>query len=94
MIREVFCDIGDYDEIISSSRASNKSIIDRLWLDSNYEGDRNYFTQRFSGFFIPPVSSLYTFNIRSDDSSCMRFSNNTSRDGLDTIINVPSYTER
>ena len=54
--------------------------------------DRNFFTQRFTGFFVPPVSSLYTFNVRSDDESRLFLSSNASSNHLQRIINIPRWT--
>jgi len=34
---------------------------------------RNLFTQRITGYFIPPISSLYTFNVLPVNGDCQLY---------------------
>lgn len=74
------------------------SVVDRLYRDSDYDtpqfGEDTYFSHRYTGFFVPPKSDIYTFNLRSDDLSQLYFSPNASTTELpDTpLISVPQYT--
>ncbi len=72
-------------------RSSNATVFDRFWLHSSFVGDKSSFVQRVSGFFVPPRTSSYTFNILSDDASRTYLSNNMSSEGLRRIISNP-YT--
>lgn len=47
---------------------------------------------RYSGFFVPPLTSLYTFNLLSDDASALYLSPNTSRAHKRLIAEGPQYT--
>ena len=83
------------------TRAENTAVHERLFLYSRLTspdfGERNYFVQRFSGFFVPPLSSNYTFNIQSDDRSKLYFSPNMSSEhtkliaDLTTTISLTKY---
>ena len=75
-------------------RSDNSHIVDRLYRSSFYDtsvfGENTFFTQRYSGFFVPPISSLYSFNLRSDDQSRLYLSQNASTVDLGSpIIDVP-----
>ena len=99
VLREVYIG-GDLN--INSVRnfpsAELKSVVDRLYRDSQYDtpqfGENVDFTQRYTGFFVPPRSDLYTFNLRSDDQSRLYFSTNASTTELpDTpLISVREHT--
>ena len=45
-------------------------------------GELNNINHRFTGFFVPPVTSLYTFGIRSDDASAFYLSNDSRSENL------------
>ena len=55
-------------------------------------GERNYFNQRYTGFFVPPITSDYIFSILSDDHSRLYLSPNTSRAHKERIAYAPAYT--
>ena len=94
MFRETLSGSSSLNNAEKKPRSSEVTIIDRVWLDSTSEGDKSSFVQRLSGFFVPPRTSLYTFNVRSDDLSRVYLSNNISREGLTRIISVSRYTQR
>ena len=74
------------------------SVVDRLYRDSEYDtpefGEDIYFSHRYTGFFVPPKSCIYTFNLRSDDQSQLYFSPDPWTTELpDTpFINVPQFS--
>ena len=74
------------------------SVIEKLYRSTYYStpefGEETGFTQRLTGFFVPPVSCLYTLNLRSDDLSRLYFSRNASSTNLpDTpLISVTEHT--
>ena len=94
MFRETLSGSSSLNNAEKKPRSSEVTIIDRVWLDSTSEGDKSNFVQRLSGFFVPPWTSLYTFNVRADDLSRVYLSNNISREGLTRIISVSRYTQR
>ena len=74
LLREVWIggDYGDIDRYPLEPRSQLVSIQDKAYRDHSYTrdfGERNNFIQRYTGFFVPPVTSLYTFSILSDDLS-------------------------
>ena len=68
-MREIFEGVGQ-----------ENSTVERLWLDDNKGGT----SQKLSGFFIPPASSLYTFNDQTGKDSSRVFLMST--EGLQEII--------
>ncbi len=54
----------------------------------------NFINHRFTGFFVPPVTSLYTFGIRSDDGSAFYLSSDSSSENLpsEPTSLAPTYT--
>ena len=97
-MREVFFPGNiDINLVAQQPRSMHTSVVDKLYRHSSFDtpefGEITSFTQRYSGFFVPPMSSLYTFNVRSDDQSQLYLSSNASSEVLgDPIINVPQYT--
>ena len=60
------------DDYLNEPRSPLTSIQEKAYRSQNYArefGERFNFNQRLSGFFVPPVTSLYTFSIVSDDLS-------------------------
>ena len=60
------------DDYLNEPRSPLTSIQEKAYRDNSYTrefGERFNFNQRLSGFFVPPVTSLYTFSILSDDIS-------------------------
>ena len=96
--REVFIGGSDINSVRQQSPSDLNSVIEKLYRSTYYStpqfGEETSFTQRLTGFFVPPVSCLYTLNLRSDDQSMLYFSKNASSTELpDTpLINVPEYT--
>lgn len=79
MLREVWIGNTNFNTIRNFPRAVDNIIThDRMYLDQPDFGEDTYFGHRFSGFFVPPKSSLYTFNILSDDQSSIIFYPNAS----------------
>ena len=55
-------------------------------------GERVNFAQRYSGFFVPPLTSLYTFQIQSDDLSRLYLSPDTSEERKQIIAFADQHT--
>ena len=97
--REVFIG-GDLNINLVRGRPPSElnSVIEKLYRSTYYStpqfGEETSFTQRLTGFFVPPVSCLYTLNLRSDDLSRLYFSRNASSTNLpDTpLISVTEHT--
>ena len=85
------------DDVEQRPRAENTSPQERLYRDDKSPtefGERRHFAQRFSGFLAPPVTSLYTFSIRSDDNSRLYLSPNMSAEHKQLIAYAPQWTRR
>lgn len=88
----------DIDSISQRPPSDLNSVIESLfrstYLSTPQFGEEIDFAQRLTGFFVPPVSCLYTLNLRSDDLSRLYFSRNASSTELpDTpLIDVEEYT--
>lgn len=94
-MREVWKDTTDINAIESYDRLSFTTRQERAYRSSTdaWEfGERYDFVQRWSGFFIPPESCLYTFNIRSDDLSKLFLSPNMSAESKTLIAYADYYT--
>ena len=96
LLREVWTGGFDWlDNVEQRPRAENTSPQERLYRDHSSPrefGERRRFTQRLSGFFVPPLTSLYTFSIRSDDQSRLYLSPNMSAEHKKLIANAPQHT--
>ena len=77
------------DDVEQRPRAENTSTQERLYRNN---GERRNFAQRLSGFFVPPVTSLYTFSILSDDLSRLYLSPNMSAEHKKLIAYAPQWT--
>ena len=55
-------------------------------------GERTNFAQRYSGFFVPPLTSLYTFQIQSDDQSRLYLSPDTSEERKQLVAFADQFT--
>lgn len=55
-------------------------------------GELNYFHQRYTGLFVPPLDSYYTFNVISDDMSRLYLSPNSSREHKERVAYVSPHT--
>ena len=96
MLREAFEGYQDLESFRSDNppRSPKTTILDRFFTGHLDEGTKELFRQRYSGFFVPPKTSLYTFNVRSDDHSRLYFSSNMSTEGLQEVIIINSRTGR
>ena len=96
-LREVFLNTNNLDTVESSARSEYNIEYERLFIFSYLDrpdfGETEQFSQKFSGFFVPPQSSLYTFNLRSDDHSRLFLSTNASTELAERIINVNRHTQ-
>jgi len=97
LLREVWTGFSFLDGVEGRPRAENTSPQERAYRDEDSPrefGERYNFVQRFSGFFVPPLTSLYTFVIRSDDHSRLYLSPNVSDEHKQLIAYAPQYTRR
>ena len=96
LLREVWTSGSlNLDDVEQRPRAENTSPQERLYRDrfSPREfGERRNFVQRLSGFFVPPLTSLYTFSIRSDDQSRLSLSPNMSAEHKQLMAYAPQHT--
>ena len=96
-LRELWNGITNLDTIRDLPRAINTSIQERLFRISTLStpefGEEFSLGQRFSGFFVPPKSSLYTFNLRSDDLARLFLSPNASSQFAEHIITNWRHTQ-
>ena len=96
LLREVWTDgFASLDNIERRPRAENTSPQERLFRHHSFPrefGERRHFVQRLSGFFVPPVTSLYTFSIRSDDHSRLYLSPNMSAEHKQVIAYATEWT--
>ena len=93
---ETFTDnINDLSDTIPCGSVESY-ILDRFFEafeTTDTENYREYIKQLICGFFIPPITGNYTFNIRSDDLSRLYISPNASKDHLTEILNVRRWTQ-
>ena len=84
------------------NRQYNSTIVERL-LQSNYnyepleefiddDGVNILLSQRYSGFFCPPVSSVYTLSVLSDDPSRLYFQTSQSSEDLEQVCYATTYS--
>lgn len=93
LLREVWlsADINNdltLENIEAQPRSSKTTVEERIYRDHADPRDFNEggrFAQRLSGFFVPPLDSLYTFNIRSDDQSRLYLSKTSSPNDKEEI---------
>ena len=98
MQREVWLGRTNFHDFINNS--INISLLqathERLFLHSDRTtaefGENVQFSQRFRGFFIPPLTSLYTFNIMSDDQSKLYVSTDGSTENMTLMAQSQSRT--
>ncbi len=97
LLRELWKDSTNLDAIESFGRSELSSRQERAYRTQNDPlirefGETDNFTQRWSGFFIPPESCLYTFNMRSDDPGRLFLSPNMSAESKVLIAYADQYT--
>ena len=104
LVREVF--MGDdyrwnldiveqYPYAYPNSSAGMFTIEERSYRTSSHPssfGERVNFNQRYTGFFVPPITSDYIFSILSDDRMRLFLSPNTSRAHKEMIADAPAQT--
>ena len=96
-MREVWDGDRGTSELSRLPRTDQAKAHDRAFLHSKYVsdfGESLNLGQRLSGFFVPPITSLYTFSVRSDDASALYLSPDSSSEGIENhlIAYAPSYS--
>ena len=106
VVREVWNDGTFYSNLVDVERfrpygypstSFDWTILDRAYHDTNEGapfGETTYFNQRLTAFFVPPIDSLYTFNVISDDRCSLYISPNTSREHKVRVAYSNSWTIR
>lgn len=100
VLREYFSDPSYCKEVTrggvlatNRSRSEDQVVHERLYRHHQATpadfGEVSHFCEIFSGYFVPPVTSLYTFNIMSDGWSELYF----SVDSSETTLNRIAYTD-
>ncbi len=84
--RELWTDGGrSVTTIISREKSDKIANHERAFLHSDFVsdfGELYNINQRFTGFFVPPTTSLYTFGVRSDDASALYLSTDSRSENL------------
>ena len=83
------------DYFLTEPLSPDNSVHERAYRDSSDPrefGERYNFVQRYTGFFVPPVTSLYTFSIISDDLSRLYLSPTADADDKEMIASAPQHT--
>lgn len=97
LLREVWIggNVWRIDEYLTEPRSPLTSIQERAYRDNSHTrefGERHNFNQRYSGFFVPPVTSLYTFSILSDDLSRFYVSRSMNADDKELVAYADRFT--
>ena len=103
VVREVWTDMwqGDPQHLINrpygypNASYNNWAVQERFYRHYSYTpefGEQNYFNQRYTGFFVPPIDSFYTFNFISDDLLDLYLSPNSRREDKELIAYSNSWT--
>ena len=98
LLREVWRGRPDYwfiDNFLSEPLSPEHSIHEVLYRDNTDPrefGERFLFIQRYRGFFVPPVTSLYTFEIISDDLSRLYVSPTEDAGDMAVVAYADEYT--
>lgn len=85
----------DLDYFLDQPLSPENSIHERIFRDQTDPrefGERNNFVQRYRGFFVPPVTSLYTFNIISDDQGRLYMSSTANSEDMELVAFSNQYT--
>ena len=83
------------DEYLNEPRSENSAPQERAYRDNTDPREFNElynFNQRWSGFFVPPVTSLYTFSVLSDDLSRLYVSPSMDREAMQLLAYSNSHT--
>ena len=89
--------IGNLDYWLTQPLSSFNSIQERAYRELNDPrefGEREYFAQRYSAFFVPPVTSLYTFAIISDDNSRLYISPTANAEDMELVAYAVQNSRR
>ncbi len=83
--------------IISREKSDQIANHERAFLHSDFVSDFGEFlnlNQRFTGFFVPPITSLYSFGLRSDDASAFYLSTDSRSENLrsEPIAIAPQFS--
>lgn len=91
LLHEVYNFNGDLNTFrtFASRNPANQEIYTEITESS---GNNPYFNTRYTGFFVPPFSGLYTYYIRSDDTSIFYLSPNMSIEHTRLVASVPRWT--
>ena len=98
LLREVWRSpptIWDLDYFLDQPLSPENSLQEKAYrdfYDPREFGERYNFVQRYSGFFVPPVTSLYTFAIVSDDLSRLYVSPTANADDMELIAYANQHT--
>ena len=97
LLREVWIggNVWLIDEYLNEPRSENSAPQERAYRDNTDPREFNElynFNQRWSGFFVPPVTSLYTFSVLSDDLSRLYVSPSMDREAMQLLAYSNSHT--
>lgn len=76
------------DEYLTEPRSDNSAPQERAYRDNTDPREFNElknFNQRWSGFFVPPLTSFYTFSVLSDDHSRLYVSTSMDREDMQLL---------
>ena len=88
----------DTIKTLNTSQANplyRRSIIESSLSQTEYGsefGENTVFSQRMTGFFVPPISSYYTFSLLTDDPGRFSLSPNMSAESKTIIAYSDNYT--
>lgn len=71
------------------------TVQERFYRATGYEpefGEDTYFQQRYTGFFVPPMTGTYTFNLYSDDLMDVYLSSDTTRANMELVAYTDQWT--
>ena len=87
--------IWDLDYFLDQPLSPDNAPQEKIYRGSNDPrqfGERFNFVQRYTGFFVPPITSLYTFQMISDDLSRLYVSPTANADQKELIAYANQYT--
>lgn len=99
LLREVWRGRSNYwfiDQFLDESLSPENSIHEIAYRDSGDPrefGERTLFIQRYKGFFVPPITSLYTFGIISTDLSRLYVSSTSNPDDMRVVAYADQWTQ-
>ena len=81
--------------LTSSSPGYGAATTDIAWMETGYPSPLNettLFSQKVTGFLVPPASGTYTLYIRSDDQSQFSLSSTADPANLSVVASARSWT--